>query len=250
MSVSLAIPEKVALITGGSRGIGAATVHLFVAAGAKVVFNYRSAKSQAEALVKECGAQNCLAVACDLNSPESAVPLVEAAVQRFGRLDILVNNAAITRDGLALRMKAEDWDAVLRTNLTGAHLCAQQALSLMMRARYGRIINVTSVVAETGNAGQVNYVAAKAGVIGLTRALAVEVASRNITVNAVAPGFVVSPMTDPLSQTVKDALLARIPLGRMGSDAEIAAAIVFLASEEAGYITGAVLDVNGGLRMG
>jgi len=134
--------------------------------------------------------------------------------------------------------------------LTGAHLCAQQAMSVMMRARYGRIINVASVVAETGNPGQVNYVAAKAGLIGLTRALALEIASRNITVNAVAPGFVVSPMTDPLPQTVKDALLARVPLGRMGTDAEIAAAVVFLASEEAGYITGAVLDVNGGLRMG
>jgi 3-oxoacyl-[acyl-carrier protein] reductase len=147
-------------------------------------------------------------------------------------------------------MKAEDWDAVLRTNLTGAHLCAQQAMSVMMRARYGRIINVTSVVAETGNPGQVNYVAAKAGLIGLTRALALEIASRNITVNAVAPGFVVSPMTDPLPPNVKDALLARIPLARMGCDAEVAAAVVFLASEEAGYITGAVLDVNGGLRMG
>ncbi len=145
-----------------------------------------------------------------------------------------MNNAAIARDGLAVRMKPEDWEAVLRTNLTGAHLCAQQALSVMMRARYGRIINVTSVVAETGNAGQANYVAAKAGLIGLTRALAVEVASRNITVNAVAPGFVVSPMTDPLPQSVKDALLARVPLGRMGTDAEIAAAIVFLASDEAG----------------
>ena len=171
-------------------------------------------------------------------------------IEKFGKLDILVNNAAITRDALAVRMKADDWDAVLRTNLTGAHLCAQQALSVMMRARYGRIINVTSVVAETGNPGQVNYVAAKAGLIGLTRALAVEIASRNITVNAVAPGFIVSPMTDPLPQEVKDGLLARIPMGRMGTDAEVAAAIVFLASEEAGYITGAVLDVNGGLRMG
>jgi 3-oxoacyl-[acyl-carrier protein] reductase len=171
-------------------------------------------------------------------------------IEKFGKLDILVNNAAITRDGLAVRMKADDWDAVLRTNLTGAHLCAQQAMSVMMRARYGRIINVASVVAETGNAGQANYVAAKAGLIGLTRALALEIASRNITVNAVAPGFVVSPMTDPLPQNVKDALLERIPLRRMGCDAEVAAAIVFLATEEAAYITGAVIDVNGGLRMG
>jgi len=151
-------------------------------------------------------------------------------IEKFGKIDILVNNAAITRDGLAVRMKSEDWDAVLRTNLTGAHLCAQQAMSVMMRARYGRIINVTSVVAETGNPGQVNYVAAKAGLIGLTRALALEIASRNITVNAVAPRFVVSPMTDPLPQNVKDALLARIPLGRMGCDAEVAAAIVARAA--------------------
>jgi 3-oxoacyl-[acyl-carrier protein] reductase len=171
-------------------------------------------------------------------------------IERFGRLDILVNNAAITRDGLALRMKQDDWDAVLRTNLTGAHLCAQQALAVMLKQRSGRIINVTSVVAETGNAGQSNYVAAKAGLIGLTRALAVEVASRSITVNAVAPGFIASPMTDPLSDAVKQQLLARIPLGRMGTDAEIAAAIVFLASDEAAYITGAVLDINGGLRIG
>jgi 3-oxoacyl-[acyl-carrier protein] reductase len=147
-------------------------------------------------------------------------------------------------------MKADDWDAVIRTNLTGAHLCIQQALAVMMRQRHGRIINVTSVVAETGNAGQANYVAAKAGLIGLTRAIANEVASRNITVNAVAPGFIVSPMTEPLPQQAKDTLLTKIPLGRMGRDEEIAAAIVFLASDEAGYITGHVLDVNGGLRMG
>ena len=191
-----------------------------------------------------------LAVAMDVADAEQVKAGFRRTTEKFGKLDILVNNAAITRDALAVRMKADDWDAVMRTNLTGAHLCAQQALSLMMRARYGRIINVTSVVAETGNPGQVNYVAAKAGLIGLTRALAVEIASRNITVNAVAPGFIVSPMTAPLPQEVKDGLLARIPLGRMGTDAEVAAAIVFLASEEAGYITGTVLDVNGGLRMG
>jgi 3-oxoacyl-[acyl-carrier protein] reductase len=191
-----------------------------------------------------------IAVPMDVADAEQVKTGFHQAMDKFGRLDILVNNAAITRDGLAVRMKPDDWDAVLRTNLTGAHRCAQQALGVMMRARYGRIINVSSVVAETGNAGQANYVAAKAGLIGLTRALAVEVASRNITVNAVAPGFVASPMTDPLPQKVKDELLARIPLGRMGTCAEIAAAIVFLASEEAGYITGAVLDVNGGLRMG
>jgi 3-oxoacyl-[acyl-carrier protein] reductase len=146
-------------------------------------------------------------------------------------------------------MKSEDWEAVLRTNLTGAHFCIQQALATMLRQRSGRIINVTSVVAQSGNAGQANYVAAKAGLIGLTRAIATEVASRNITVNAVAPGFIVSPMTDPLPDNVKQELVARIPLGRMGRDAEVAAAVVFLASDEAGYITGHVLDVNGGMRM-
>ncbi len=171
-------------------------------------------------------------------------------VEKFGRLDILVNNAAVTRDGLSLRMKLDDWESVLRTNLTGAHLCIQQALAVMVRQRYGRIINMTSVVAETGNAGQANYVAAKAGLIGLTRAIATEVASRNITVNAIAPGFIETPMTDPLPDKVKEEMLARIPLGRMGQDCEIAAAVVFLASDEAAYITGHVLDVNGGMRMG
>jgi 3-oxoacyl-[acyl-carrier protein] reductase len=160
-----------------------------------------------------------------------------------------VNNAAITRDGLALRMKADDWDAVIRTNLTGAHFCTQQALATMMRARAGRIINISSVVAEMGNAGQANYVAAKAGLIGLTKAIAMEIATRNITVNAVSPGFVETPMTDVLSAEVKENLKTRIPLGRMGSPRDVAAAIVFLASDEAGYITGHVLDVNGGMYL-
>jgi 3-oxoacyl-[acyl-carrier protein] reductase len=171
-------------------------------------------------------------------------------LEKFGRLDILVNNAAVTRDGLAVRMKQDDWDAVLRTNLTGAHLCIQQALGTMMRQRSGRIINITSVVAQSGNAGQVNYVASKAGLIGLTKAIAIEVASRNITVNAVAPGFIETPMTDVLSEKVKDELKARIPLGRLGSPSDVAAAITFLASDEAAYITGHVLAVNGGMYLG
>ncbi|MGB6432181.1 MAG: 3-oxoacyl-[acyl-carrier-protein] reductase [Candidatus Acidiferrales bacterium] len=242
---------KVALVTGASQGIGRATALALLGAGARVALAARNAEKLAaiEAEVTAAGAE-ALAVPMDVADAEQVKSGFKRAIERFGRLDILVNNAAITRDGLAVRMKADDWDAVLRTNLTGAHLCAQQALAVMMRQRSGRIINVTSVVAETGNAGQSNYVAAKAGLIGLTRALAVEVASRSITVNAVAPGFIVSPMTDPLSDAVKQALLERIPLGRMGTDAEIAAAIVFLASDEAAYITGAVLDVNGGLRMG
>ncbi|MGH9805195.1 MAG: SDR family oxidoreductase, partial [Candidatus Acidiferrales bacterium] len=163
--------------------------------------------------------------------------------------DILVNNAALTSDQLALRMKRADWDAVIETNLTGAHLCIQQVMPGMLRQRSGRIINITSVVAQTGNAGQANYVAAKAGLIGLTKALAIELASRSITVNAVAPGFIVSPMTDPLSDKVKQALLDRIPLGRMGADREVAFGVCFLASDEASYITGHVLDINGGLYL-
>jgi 3-oxoacyl-[acyl-carrier protein] reductase len=244
------LKERVALVTGASQGIGRATALALAVAGARVVVAARNAEKLA-AVVQEIAAAGgeALAVQMDVADAEQVKAGFRQAHERFSRIDILVNNAAITRDGLAVRMKLDDWESVLRTNLTGAHLATQQALALMMRQRHGRIINVSSVVAETGNAGQANYVAAKAGLIGLTRAIAVEVASRNITVNAVAPGFVVSPMTDPLAQTVKDALLTRIPLGRMGQDAEIAAAIVFLASDEAGYITGHVLDVNGGMHM-
>ena len=245
------LKDRVALVTGASQGIGRATALALAQAGARVAVAARNAGKLAEVVAEIAAAGGeAIAVPMDVADAEQVKAGFRQTSGKFGKLDILVNNAAITRDGLAVRMKAEDWDAVLRTNLTGAHFCAQQAMSVMMRARYGRIINVTSVVAETGNPGQANYVAAKAGLIGLTRALAVEIASRNITVNAVAPGFIVSPMTDPLPQAVKDGLVARVPLGRMGTDAEVAAAIVFLASEEAGYITGAVLDVNGGLRMG
>jgi 3-oxoacyl-[acyl-carrier protein] reductase len=244
------LKDKVALVTGASQGIGRATSLALAAAGAKVVAAARNERKLAEVVAEIAAAGGeALAVRMDVSSAEEIKAGFEATRAKFGRLDILVNNAAITRDGLALRMKLEDWDAVLRTNLTGAHLAIQQALGLMLRQRWGRIINVSSVVAQTGNAGQANYVAAKAGLIGLTKAIAEEVASRNITVNAVAPGFIVSPMTDPLPQKIKDELLARVPLGRLGSDREVAAAIVFLASEEAGYITGHVLDVNGGLYM-
>ena len=245
------LKDRVALVTGASQGIGRATALALAQSGARVAAAARNAEKLASVVAEIAAAGGeALPVKMDVADADQVKAGFRQTLEKFGRLDILVNNAAITRDGLAVRMKPEDWDAVLRTNLTGAHLCSQQAMAVMMRARYGRIINVASVVAETGNPGQANYVAAKAGLIGLTRALALEIASRNITVNAVAPGFVVSPMTDPLPQNAKDALLARIPLGRMGCDAEVAAAIVFLASEEAGYITGAVLDVNGGLRMG
>ena len=191
-----------------------------------------------------------LAVKTDIADAEQVKAGFKLILEKFGRLDILVNNAAVTRDGLAMRMKKDDWDAVIQTNLTGAHLCIQQVLPTMMKARAGRIINISSVVAQSGNAGQANYVAAKAGLIGLTKAIAIEIASRNITVNAVAPGFIETPMTDVLPDKVKEELKARIPLGRMGSSRDVAAAIVFLASDEAAYITGHVLNVNGGMHLG
>jgi 3-oxoacyl-[acyl-carrier protein] reductase len=245
------LKNRTALVTGASQGIGRATALALAQAGARVAAAARSAEKLASVVAEiEAAGGEAVAIPMDVSDAEQVKTGVRTAIEKLGKLDILVNNAAITRDGLALRMKLEDWEAVLRTNLTGAHLCAQQALAVMIRARYGRIINVTSVVAETGNAGQANYVAAKAGLIGLTRALAVEVASRSITVNALAPGFIVSPMTAPLPEKMKEELVARIPLGRMGTDAEVAAAAVFLASDEAGYITGAVLEVNGGLHMG
>ncbi len=245
------LKDKVALVTGASQGIGRATSLALAEAGAKVAVAARSADKLAS-LVAEIEAAGGVALAVPMDVADAAQVKTgfQQLLAKFGKLDILVNNAAITRDTLALRMKLEDWDAVLRTNLTGAHLCIQQALGAMLKQRSGRIINLTSVVAETGNAGQANYVASKAGLIGLTRAIAVEVASRSITVNAVAPGFIETPMTDPLSPELKEKMKSMIPLGRFGKDREIAAAIVFLSSDEAAYITGQVLDVNGGMHMG
>ncbi len=244
------LKDKVAVVTGASQGIGRDTALALSSAGAKVAVAARNEEKLA-ALVNEitaAGGDAC-AVKMDVADAVQVKAGFKQVLEKFGRLDILVNNAAITRDGLAMRMKLEDWEAVLRTNLTGAHLCIQQALPVMMKARAGRIINISSVVAEMGNAGQANYVAAKAGLIGLTKAIAIEISSRNITVNAVAPGFIETPMTDVLSDKVKEELKTRIPLGRMGSARDVAAAIVFLASDEAGYITGHVLDVNGGLYL-
>ena len=245
------LKDKVALVTGASQGIGRATALALAEAGAKVAIAARNTEklmSLAEEILSAGG--EALPLPMDVADAAQVKTGFQQLLAKLGKLDILVNNAAITRDTLALRMKLEDWDAVLRTNLTGAHLCIQQALGAMLKQRSGRIINISSVVAETGNAGQANYVASKAGLIGLTRAIAVEVASRNITVNAIAPGFIDTPMTDPLSTELKDKMKSMIPLGRFGSDRDVATAIVFLASDEAGYITGQVLDVNGGMHMG
>ena len=241
---------KVAFVTGASQGIGRETALALAEAGAKVAVGARN-EEKLTALVAEIAGKGgeAVAVKMDVADAEQVKAGFKAVLEKFRKLDILVNNAAITRDGLAMRMKQDDWDAVIRTNLTGAHLCTQQALATMVRARAGRIINIASVVAQMGNAGQANYVAAKGGLIGLTKAIAMEIASRNVTVNAVAPGFIETPMTAVLPDKVKDELTARIPLGRMGSGRDVAAAIVFLASDEAGYITGHVLDVNGGMYL-
>jgi len=243
--------QKVALVTGASQGIGRATSLALAEAGAQLAVAARSTEKLTSLVGEIQGAGGeAVAVPMDVADASQVRAGFQQVLQKFGKLDVLVNNAAITRDTLALRMKLEDWDAVLRTNLTGAHLCIQQALGAMLRQRSGRIINLASVVAETGNAGQANYVASKAGLIGLTRAIAVEVASRNINVNAIAPGFIETPMTDPLPQELKDKMKSLIPLNRFGTERDVAAAIVFLASDEAAYITGQVLEVNGGMHMG
>ncbi len=244
---------QVAFVTGASQGIGEACARGLAEAGAKVVLASRNLQ-RLEQLAEEIqGARNdltcALALSLDVTQEDQIKEAFRKALDHFGKIDILVNNAGVTRDGLALGMKREDWDEVIQTNLTATHLCIQQVLRGMMRRRYGRIINITSVVAFLGNAGQANYVASKAGTIGLTRAIAQEYASRNITVNAVAPGFIETAMTAALSQAAREKLASRIPLGRLGEVLDVAQAVKFLASEEAGYITGQVLHVNGGLYM-
>jgi len=234
--------NRTAFVTGASRGIGLACAKGLAAAGAKVVLAARDAARLEAAVSAIPGAAW---VELDLASPDS----IKAAFQKAGRVDILVNNAAITKDNLALRMKKEDWDAVIATNLTGAFLAIQQVLPGMMKERWGRIINISSVVGEAGNPGQANYVASKAGLIGLTKSIAQEMGSRNITVNAIAPGFIETDMTAVLADELKAGMLARVPLKRFGKPEDVAAAVRFLASEEAAYITGHVLDVNGGMYM-
>ncbi|MGH9579819.1 MAG: 3-oxoacyl-[acyl-carrier-protein] reductase [Terriglobales bacterium] len=242
---------RVALVTGASQGIGRACALELAQAGATLAVAARNQDKLAQ-VVAEIAAAGGRAAAfpMDVAQEEEIKAGVKAVLAQFGKVDILVNNAGVTRDQLVLRMKRAEWDLVLATNLTGAHLCIQQVLGSMLKQRWGRIINITSIFGQIGQAGQANYAASKAGLIGLTRAVAREVASRNITVNAVAPGFIETSMTESLPAELKDQVSKMIPLGRAGTPQEVAHAVCFLASEEAGYITGHVLDVNGGMRMG
>jgi 3-oxoacyl-[acyl-carrier protein] reductase len=242
---------RIALVTGASQGIGRACALELARAGATVALAARNEAKLVEAVTEiESAGGRAAAFALDLASEESIKAAAKAVLQRFGKVEILVNNAGITRDGLMLRMKRADWDDVLNTNLTGTFLLTQALLSPMLKNRWGRIINISSVVGRTGQGGQANYAASKAGLIGLTRAMAREVASRGVTVNAVAPGYIETAMTEVLNEEQKKAMLAGIPLARAGTDREIAQSVAFLASEGAGYITGHVLDVNGGMFMG
>lgn len=242
---------KVAIVTGASRGIGRATALELAKHGANVVVNYAGNAEKAEEVVAEIKALGAEAVAyqADVANSEQAQALVKETLAVFDRVDILVNNAGITRDQLIMRMKEEDWDHVIATNLKGVYNCAKAVTRPMMKQRSGRIINVTSVVAVLGNVGQANYVAAKAGVIGLTKSLARELADRNILVNAVAPGYIATDMTDQLSDELKEQLLAQIPLKRLGTSEDVAKAIRFLASDDAAYMTGQTIHVNGGMAM-
>jgi len=245
------LSSRVALVTGASQGIGRACALKLAKEGARLAVAARNQEKLNE-LVAEIMAAGGEAAAftLDVADEDQVKPTVKAAIAQFGKIDILVNNAGITRDQLVMRMKRADWDAVLQTNLTSAYLCIQQVIGSMLKQRWGRIINITSVFGQMGQAGQANYAASKAGLIGLTMAVARELGSRNITCNAVAPGFIETPMTDVLGEEFKQNAAKQIPLGRVGSPADVAGAVAFLASDEASYITGHVLSVNGGMLMG
>ena len=242
---------KTAIVTGGSRGIGRAVCLELAKGGANVVLCYAGNEIAANDTVAACEAlgAKALAIRCNVADAGEVKALVDTAVKTFGRVDILVNNAGITRDGLLMTMKEEDFDAVLNTNLKGTFLCMKAVARTMMRQRYGRIVNLSSVVGLRGNAGQVNYAASKAGVVGLTKSLAKELAARNITVNAVAPGFIETDMTAAMPEAAKTATLASIPMQRLGAAEDVARAVAFLASDEAAYITGQVLAIDGGMSM-
>lgn len=245
------LKDKVALVTGASRGIGREIAQTLAAYGASVIVNYNGSKDRADEVVEMISAAGgkAIAVKADVAKAEEIARLFEEAQAAFGRIDILVNNAGITRDNLILKMSEEEYDTVLDTNLKGAFLCMKHAAKIMLRQKSGRIINISSISGIAGNAGQANYCAAKAGLIGLTKSLAKELGSRGITVNAVAPGFIETEMTEKLSEQVKEGMLAQIPLKRAGTVKDIAEAVAFLASERAAYITGQTLSVNGGMAM-
>jgi 3-oxoacyl-[acyl-carrier protein] reductase len=242
---------RVAIVTGGGRGIGRAVAARLAEAGANVAISYRQDDAAAEETaqrVREAGVE-CELFKGDVSSPESVEALFKGAGDTFGRVDILVNNAGITRDNLMMRMKEEEFDEVLRTNLKGTYLCTRAALRPMIRARWGRIVNVSSVVGLVGNAGQANYAASKAGIIGFTKSVAREVAQRRITVNAVAPGYVETELTGSLPENVKDQIRGQVPMGRFGEPEEVAEVVAFLAGEAAGYLTGQTIAVDGGMTM-
>lgn len=243
--------KRAIVVTGGSKGIGRAICLRLAGPHALVYFNYGSDDQAAigtETLVREAGGK-AVGRQADVTDEAGVKLFLDEVVKEAGRIDVLVNNAGVARDGLLVRMKSADWDAVLDTNLKGAFFCAKIAAKVMLKQRQGRIINISSVVGASGNPGQANYVAAKAGLIGLTKSMAKELASRNITVNAVAPGYVATDMTAGLSDKAKDAMVSQIPLGRPGTPEDVAAAVSFLASEDAAYITGQVIHVNGGMYM-
>jgi len=247
----MSLAGRVALVTGASQGIGRACALKLAAAGATVAAAARNQEklNELRQQILSSGGQ-CAAFPLDVSNEDQIKSTVKSVLAQFGKIEILVNNAGITRDQLILRMKRADWDAVLNTNLTSAYLCTQQALGSMLKQRWGRVINITSVFGQMGQAGQANYASSKAGLIGLTMALAREVASRNITCNAVAPGFIETAMTSGLGDDFKQNALKLIPLGRVGTPEDVANAVAFLASDAAAYITGHVLNVNGGMLMG
>jgi len=245
------LDSKVAFVTGGSRGIGKAIALTLAEAGADVAINYAGNVASAEAVADEIRAMGRKAVLIqgDVSHTEVAAAMLDQVVAEFGRCDILVNNAGITRDGLLMRMKEEDWDAVLNTNLKGVYNCTKAAIKYMMKQKSGKIVNISSVVGVMGNAGQANYAAAKAGCIGFTKSVAKEVASRGITVNAVAPGFIATDMTSVLPEKVLEEMTSGIPLKRAGQPIDVAKAVLFLVSDDAAYITGQTLHVDGGMVM-
>jgi 3-oxoacyl-[acyl-carrier protein] reductase len=241
---------RVAFVTGAAQGIGRAIALALAEDGADVALgDLNLEKLEAVAREVEGLGRKALALHLDVASSDSVQAAVAKVLEAWGKIDILVNNAGITKDNLIMRMKPQDWEAVLRVNLDGAYHCIRAVLPGMVRQRYGRIVNIASVVAQAGNAGQANYIASKAGLIGLTKAVAMEVGSRNITVNAVAPGFIATAMTEKLPDAVRERMLTLIPLGRMGTDRDVARGVRFLVSEEADYITGHVLNINGGMYM-